>query len=496
VPQLNSSVAFWAMFRIGRILPDTAQKQADYAARYFTLLAASGSLTQANWGALICAREGLINNGLSDNEYPALEQVTHYPQVNGELKNYRHYPSFTAVKTVVSLIQGAQYIEAITTTHGLEIHHFVKDNKHIHVAWCINGKACLLYDIYGDALQGAQILARGGTVLARNKAFITESPIYLQFDSAPGVLQAESAGLISPNLISPDLVIHSHASQQYFTVDIAGWRGLIMANSAEEAQKLVQMLNPKQLQAPQKTDALRHARNAIWAVPDPRNVNAQLTIKQPVKMYPHKAFLDKFKPSKAKRSWNGAMELMRRGISTAAPVAYFEKVGDTTLKQNFYICEFITVETTVGQLFAAFARGETAWNGIDADSILKQVAQFCLTMHQRLVFFRDLSGGNILVNMGADKTLQFSLIDTARLRCVTHTPFPRQYRIADMTRVCHKLDWEYRKRLMAYYFAGLGSSFNWRDQLSFHLYDFKVSLKRTIGRKGVKKLMKRLKGQN
>ena len=491
VNQTVSSVAFWAVYRIGRILPDTKQKQADYAARYLTLMAASGSFKQANWGPLICEREGLIDNGLLDADYPLLEQVAHYPQANGALKHFKQYPSFAAVKTLVSMLQGAHYIKPIATTNGLEIHYFVKNKKHIHVAWCVNGKACLLHDMYGDALQGAQILARGGIVLTRNKDFITESPIYLQFDNAPAIEQTALQ-----RLRPPSLVIHSHAAQQYFAVDRAGWRGLIMASSAEEAQKLMQLLDPNQLQAPQKAGALRHARNAIWAVPDPRNVNAQLTIKQPVKMYPHKAILDKFKPSKAKRSWNGAMELMRRGINTAAPVAYFEKVDDTTLKQNFYICEFVTAETTVGQLFAAFTAGETAWNNIAADDILKQVAQFCLNMHQRLVWFRDLSGGNILVRASADNLLQFSLIDTARLRCVKHMPFPRQYRLADMARICHKLDWTHRQFLMAHYFAGIGSRFSWRDKMHFYLYDFKVSLKRTIGRKGIKRLIKRIKGQN
>ena len=293
---------------------------------------------------------------------------------------------------------------------------------------------------------------------------------------------------------------------QYFRYLQNGWDGLILANNQTEADLIAEKLQPDTLLQPNKDEALRHARNAIWTVQDPRNtaksstfksptINS-LTIKQPVKMYPHKALLDRFKPSKAKRSWNGAIELMRRGVATAAPVAYFEKMGDTTLKQNFYICEFVPSEATVGQLFSAFSRGETAWNGIAADIILKKVAQFCLNMHQHLVFFRDLSGGNILVNVGADNQLQFSLIDTARLRCMKLTPFPRKYRLADMSRACHKLDWENRKRLMAYYFAGIGSQFNWRDKLSFYLYDIKVSLKRTIGRKGIKRLIKRIKGQN
>ena len=81
----------------------------------------------------------------------------------------------------------------------------------------------------------------------------------------------------------------------------------------------------------------------------------QITIKQPVKMYPHKAFLDKFKPSKAKRSWNGAMELMRRGVATAQPIAYFEKIDDSTLKQNFFLCEYVQADCNIGQIFSAFS---------------------------------------------------------------------------------------------------------------------------------------------
>ncbi len=492
VHQTVSSAAFWAIFRIRRQLPDAEQKQADYAARYFVLLAASGSLKQANWGALICEREGLIDNGLVDADYPALEQVTHYAQANGEIKNYRHYPSFTAVKTAVSMIQGALYKQTVSTATGLEIHAFQHDDKILHAAWTINGKIAFLKDIYDSkSLANAAIYHRDGATLEANQTHITESPIYLCWP------ENQIPQMIPQLTLAKDLAIHAHVhGKQYFRYFQNGWDGLVLANNQTEADLIAVTLHPDTLLQPNRDAALRHARNAIWAVPDPRNIDVKLTIKQPVKMYPHKAVLDKFKPSKAKRSWNGAMELMRRGISTAAPVAYFEKVGDTTLKQNFYICEFFTAETTVGQLFAAFARGETEWNGIAAENILKQVAQFCLTMHQRLVWFRDLSGGNILVQVIADNKLQFSLIDTARLRCVKHTPFPRQYRLSDMARACHKLDWVHRHFLMAHYFAGIGSSFTWRDQLSFQLYDFKVALKRTIGRKGVKKLIKRFKNQN
>lgn len=484
-----SSAAFWAVYRIKRQLPDAEQKQADYAVRYFALLAASGSLSQANWGAFICEREGLINNAVSDNDYPALEQVAHYASVQGKLANFKPYPSFFAVKVLAKMLAGAHYVAPIATAFGLEIHHFQLADKTIHIAWSINGKVAFLDDIYhAETLANATIYNRDGKVVSNIKKLITESPIYLCWATNT------TPQIIAKPVLAKDLVIHAHAPQQYFRFLQDGWHGLILANNQAEADLLAEKLNPDMLLQPTKDGALRHARNAIWAIVDPRDSNRQLTIKQPVKMYPHKAFLDRFKPSKAKRSWNGAMELMRRGVGTAQPVAYFEKIKDSTLKQNYYICEFVQAEANIGKIFSAIANGEAAWQGIVADDIFKQLAQFCWYMHQRLMVFRDLSGGNVLVNV-IDNQLQFTLIDTARLRCVKHTPFPRANRLDDMARVSHKLDWPNRKRLMAHYFALIGSTFTWQDKMSFYLYDAKVSLKRTIGRKGIKRLIKRFRGQ-
>lgn len=492
VPKLASSVAFWAIYRIQRLLPDGLQKQADYAARYFLLLAASGSLTQANWGALICQREGLITDGLTEAEYPDLERVAHYKNADGELKNYHHHPSFNALKTVASLIQGASYIAPIATSQGLEIHHFLQGNTHIHAAWAINGKMAFLSDIYSsEALNTAKILHRDGELLLKNKDLITESPIYLLWEN-----QAPS---ISAPILAQDIAIHAHvADLHYFKFKEGDWQGLVLAKNEADAQILMQKLHPHTLQAPNKDGALRHARNAIWAVPDPRSTHnettKQLTVKQPMKMYPHKAFLDRFKPSKAKRSWNGAMELMRRGVGTAQPVAYFEKIADTSLKQNFYICEFVRADANIGQLFSAYSRGEYDYLGLNPETVYTQLAYYCHTMHSRGIYFRDLSGGNILLNIAADGALSFSLIDTARIRADNHS-IGFSLRIADLTRACHKLNWTGRERFMQIYLGLSGRQFTWQNHLRFQRYDFKVSLKRIIGRKGIKRLIKRLKGQ-
>jgi hypothetical protein len=492
-----SSVAFWAIYRIERMLPEGEQKQADYAARYMILNAASGALDQAFWGAMICHREGLIDDGLTDAEYPVLERVTQYKNVDGNQDNFRFHPSFYAMKTVANMVQGANYKAAIATANGLEIHHFQTAQHHIHAAWTINGKVALLREIYHSAdLQQAEIINRDGECCTEATLIITESPIYLRWPIGHAVTTKPNTSL------AKNLAIHAHIPElQYYPFNQNGWFGLILAKNADEAVLLADKLNPQNLSSPEKNDALRHARNAIWALPDPRDAERKITVKQPIKMYPHKQFFDRFKPSKAKRSWNGAVELLRRGIDSAQPVAFFEKKHDTTLKQNFYICDYVTADCSVGEMFVHFAKGNKDFNiaaknmTISAEETYAQLAQFLSLMHHRGTFFRDLSGGNILVQVQADKQLHFSLIDTARARFYNY-PAPLNQRISDLARICNKLHWAGRERFLGLYLANMGRKVSFRIRLPFYLYDFKVAFKRKYGRKGVKKLIKRFKKTN
>jgi hypothetical protein len=493
VSALMSPAAFWAIYRIQRILPAGEQKQADYAARYMLLNAATGALHQAFWGSFICHREGLIDDGLQDAEYPALERVAHYASVDGDIKNFRIYPSFNAIRTVASLIQGARYRSMLASSNGLELHYFQTAQHEIHAAWTMNGKVAFLDDIYhANDIQQAEITNRDGQQIPYKSAFITESPIYLRWPTGYQPATAESPKL------AKNLAIHAHIEGlNYYPFRQDNWFGLILAKDADEAALLAKQLNPAQLTSPQKEGALRHARNAIWAVTDPRHPERQITIKQPVKMYPHKAFFDRFKPSKAKRSWNGAIELLRRGIDTAHPVAFFEKQGDVSLKQNFYICDFVKADCSIGEMFISFAQGNKEFTNkdghvISAEETYIQLAHYLNNMHKRGVYFRDLSGGNVLVNILSDRTLHFSLIDTARARFFA-PPMSMGNRLSDMTRVCNKLHWAGRERLMNLYLANIGRRFTFRYKLAFYLYDLKVDLKRKVGRKGIKKLVRRLK---
>lgn len=486
IPALISPVAFWAIYRIQRHLPDGAQKQADYVTRYFTLLAASGALQQANWGAMICHREGVINDGLDDVRYPALERVAYYKSADGELQAYQRNPSFLALRTIARWLNGAEYIGPLATGAGLEIHQLRKYQKLVHVVWAINGRCAIMDDIYADSsLRKAQFISRNGQLIEQ-PLLITETPVYLMWD-ATEVVELHTS---SPALT--ETVIHAHIQgQQYYPVHEGQWRGMMLAENLEQVRRLWDAWQPGKLRAPAKDQALRHARNAIWPLPDPRASGKKVTVKQPMHMYWHKTYLDRFKPSKAKRSWNGAMELLRRGIGTAMPLAYFERLGDISLKQNFFICEYVEHDFSIGQAFSAFSQGAEEFQGISAPTLYQAFARFCLHMHASGIYFRDFSGGNILVSH-KDEQLTFSLIDTARLRAYA-MPVPYAQRMADLTRATHKLHQEGRKQFLMLYLGMTGRSLSWRTLLPFYLYDFKVSLKRTIGRKGMKRLLRYLK---
>jgi hypothetical protein len=60
-------------------------------------------------------------------------------------------------------------------------------------------------------------------------------------------------------------------------------------------------------------------------------------------MHLHKQFLDRFKPSKALRSWSGSSDCCA-AARCGPPVAYWEKIGDRSLKQNYYLCEYVAAE--------------------------------------------------------------------------------------------------------------------------------------------------------
>ncbi len=484
VPELQSPAAFWTLPRIQRLLPQGEQKQADYLARYMLLCAASGALTRANWGPLACHREGLIDDGVTT--YPELERITHYSGVGEDMDLYRIRPAFHSMSAFNRLIPGMHYEGQLNHDDHLEVHAFSSATHRIHALWTINGKAAALADIYQPAqLAQAVCINRDGEQLAAVPDLATESPVYLRF-------AREVNSAIRPDArVLANVALHVHdGSSHYRLYRHNGWHGLVRGDDAQQAALLMHALDPAGIGEPPREALLRKARNAVWKIADPRDPSRSLVVKQPLKMHFHKKLLDRFKPSKAKRSWNGTSELLRRGIGSARPVAYFEQPGDATLARNYFICEFIAADFSARDMLSAFAGGATEFSGISAQHAYRQLCDFLLLLHGRGVYFRDLSGGNILITREPNLTLSFSLIDTNRARFYDRGTTLSQ-RISDLTRVCNKLHWPGRMQLMGMYMQALGKPFSWRYRLPFHLYDAKVAFKRKFGRKAITRLFKK-----
>lgn len=480
VPNIHSPAAFWTLPRIGRLLPDTLEKQADYLSRYMLLCAASGALKSAAWGPFICHREGLIDDGVTP--YPQLERITHYRTVGADLSLYQVRPAFKAYQAFIKLIPGLKYDGQLNTSDFLQVHRFASHDYQLHALWTNNGKVAALQDIYTQAqLQQAIFIDRDGQQCEEPPSVVTESPLYIRF------VGAQAISIQSDVRIIASAAIHAHMPHaKYFSYRQGAWRGLITAQNTEQFNLLAHALNPSLLLCPNKQNTLRHARNAIWTIPDPRDSTKQLVVKQPVKMHLHKKWLDRYKPSKALRSWSGSHELLRRGMNNAKPIAYFEHTDDTTLTQNFYICEYVPADFSVRELFSAFAQGQAVYEGISTQTAYQQVCDYLFNMHSKGVFFRDLSGGNILINKISDTALQFSLIDTARAHFFNHgTKLSK--RLSDMARACNKLHAAGRNEIMSMYMTKMGKTFGFRQKIPFFFYNTKVAIKRSLKLKNIKK---------
>lgn len=483
VSEFISPAAFWTLPRIRRILVQGEQKQADYLSRYFVLLAASGALNQVYWGPLICHREGLVDDGFE--LYPQLERITHYQSVLGQKMDFRLRPAFQALRAFNQLIPGSLYEGALATTEAVEVHAFRTQTQLIHVLWTANGQAMALSDLYAaNDIQSAMALERDGNALTEMPEFITESPLYLCWP-------VDSKVQLIPSFNARKRVsLYRHMpGKQPYQFDQDGWHGILLADNAQHAAELRQCLHPDFLPAATADNTLRKARNLIWRAD--QLMERALALKKPLKMHPHKRLLDRFKPSKAKRSWNAAGELLRRGIPTALPVAFFEKKHDATLLNNLYLCEIVDHDFSARDMLSAFKEGTTDYWGISPQDAYEQLAEFLNEMHSRGVFFRDLAGGNILIKKQPDQRLSFTLIDINRARFFNRHATLSE-RLSDLTRICNKLHWDGREKLVGHYLkqGKYHRAFNWRCRLPFYLYDFKVTFKRRYGRKAITRLMR------
>lgn len=110
--------------------------------------------------------------------------------------------------------------------------------------------------------------------------------------------------------------------------------------------------------------------------------------------------------SKARRSFDNAMELERLGIGTPEPIAYIEERRSGLLARSYYVCRMFTGQN--------IRHWETEIP--DYRNMIRAFAAFTLDLHRKGVMHRDFSPGNILFNRKDDGAYRFVLVDINRMR--------------------------------------------------------------------------------
>lgn len=201
-------------------------------------------------------------------------------------------------------------------------------------------------------------------------------------------------------------------------------------------------------------------------------------IKKPAHIYPHKLYLDRHRPNKSIRAWNGANALLAKGINTASPIAVFSKKMDKTELENYYICSYSNAHSFND--LALHFQFENIFKGFSKRQIFEQCACFINDMHGRGLFFNDLSAGNIFIIIEDDK-FKFELIDTGRVKnFYTNLSFKarKNQRMKDVVRLLNKFDWETRNIFLKFYFQLNNQPLNLLDKFSLIKYDIFVESKR------------------
>ena len=470
-----STSAFWTLPRIRRYSESQEAQMADYIPRYFTICYSQRAFERIYWGPLISAREGLLDDGTGVvPKSSELDIVALHDHIPGSPESWRVRPAFYVFKTINSFLSGAQFEGVRCTKDGLEIHEFLKDGQIIHIGWTKNGQLARVSDCYSarDLDAVSEVFTQTGEVDEERPDFLSQSVAIFVWakDHRPAV--SHTAGIV-PKLVATPL-LDGYRHYDYHTDK---WRGVIRARSREEANVLAENLGPEAISQNKEQASLRKSRNAVWKVIDPRDANGFLVVKKPRRLAFNKKILDRNKPSKSLRSWNGTAVLMTHNIGTPSCVAYFESVDPKDMMNNWFICDHVSDEFSTRKFFTQYSQGDKEVAGVSFDSFSDQLVEFLLRLHGKRCCFRDLSVGNLLIENCQDGKVDFSLIDTARMRCHRKGLAVGQ-RMEDLKRLILKLDPPLQDIVMTKYMGRIKKKFTPSQRLSLKLYKLKTDLKR------------------
>ncbi len=114
-----------------------------------------------------------------------------------------------------------------------------------------------------------------------------------------------------------------------------------------------------------------------------------------------------FRKSKARRSFENATYLLKKGIGTPRPLAYFEYFSSWGLQKSFYVSEHLNCDLTFRELI-------TNPDYPEREKILIAATDFTFKLHENNILFKDHSPGNTLIKKDGND-YRFFLVDLNRM---------------------------------------------------------------------------------
>ncbi|HEY6394831.1 MAG TPA: lipopolysaccharide kinase InaA family protein, partial [Candidatus Binataceae bacterium] len=463
----------WSGRRIARLQDDVEEKQADYLVRYLMLAASRGAFERVYWGPLVGRREGLIDDGSSN--YPALPRVVLFDRLFGDVRHYRERVAYYAMRSLVQLLAGAKVTARHRDESGRQMLEFMRaDGERVHAVWTRDRRAAEPRSGYSEqVLRAARVFDRDGNEIRSNLFAFSEKPIFLIWPDGYGPVSSD----LRAGHDACGIRVCSKRDFRFAPWSDRAWRGAIALAPDEDIDERAQTLLPPRLESAHVVSVLRHARNRVWVIDDPARSRSLLSIKR--------STTHRYAPRNALLSWNNSSEMLRRGVITPMPLAFFEPVGRHARHFSYFVSDYVENAWTARQAFNAFRDRKSEYRGFRKQDVYAATAKFLLKMHGRGVFHRDLSAGNLLMRASEQaQVLDLWVVDTSRARFFSK-PLRIEYRIADLIRLCHPLDWSNREEFAGLYFELLGTSLTTWRRLPFTYYDWKHLLKnrlRTIRR--------------
>lgn len=114
-----------------------------------------------------------------------------------------------------------------------------------------------------------------------------------------------------------------------------------------------------------------------------------------------------FRKSKAQRSFEYAKTLLKLGIGTPQPIAYYENSSWLLFKKSYYISKQLQCDLTFRELIHDI-------NYPNRETILRAFTRFTFNLHENGIHFLDHSPGNTLI-VKNENQYEFYLVDLNRM---------------------------------------------------------------------------------